>query len=100
MEAFVRSVVLGMPGTASLQIDPQRHPPRRESAQSKKSPDTGEGRAVIASDRSRQPLPLKNSLNTFPHRLAPCILQRAHFEHVATMLIAHRQRLTTLAPAS
>jgi hypothetical protein len=33
MQAFVRSVVLGMPGAASLQIDAQGYPPSREPAQ-------------------------------------------------------------------
>jgi len=54
MQAFVRSVVLGMPGAASLQIDAQGHPPNREPAEPVHRTPTGKGTAIVTADGLRQ----------------------------------------------
>src|SRR3569832_1580355 len=69
MKAFVGRIVLWAAGATTFQIDPQHQPPDRESAQSKQSVTRGKGGAIVAPDRSRQSVFLKEIFETIAHGL-------------------------------
>jgi hypothetical protein len=98
MQAFVRSVVLGMPGAASLQNDAQGYPPNREPAEPVHRTPTGKGTAIVTADGLRQSIALKEALKTLLHCLAACILQSSQLQEVTTVLITYRQRFAPLQP--
>lgn len=54
MHAFVAAVLLGMAGLDTFDMDAKAQPPHRELAQAEERMGTGEGHAVVGTDRQRQ----------------------------------------------
>ena len=91
------AIVLRMAGTATLQIDAQSHPPRRQTAQPHNALHMRKRGAVITANGARQPMRLKQPLKTMTHGIGPRIRQAPQFQHIPAVLVPHCQRLTTLA---
>src|SRR5215813_5422767 len=89
-------IILRTTRPPTLQIYPQHHPPGRQTAQPQYSCVAGKRWPVVTANGLGQPVPLKETLKTSPHRFAPRISHRSHFQHIPAELISHRQRLAPL----
>src|ERR1700674_2255064 len=95
MEPFVPTVILGLGGTPPFQIDPQRHPPRRQPAQPVQGLHAGKGGTVIGANRFGQAITLKDSLKGFSHTLRTCVIHRTQLQYIAAELITDGQGLAS-----
>src|SRR5215471_13065252 len=97
MHALVTAVVLGAAGAASYDADAQRGPPSAQLREAPAAPGRDERAAIVALKRGRQTVLAKERLKLLANLFARGRGQDRHRQDVATVCIAHRQRLAAAA---
>lgn len=96
MHAFVGSVVLGATRATSLKIDAESQPPSGEAAQSMEAVGAGEGRPVVATDRSGQAVVFEDYFKAALHSFGAGVVEGSQFQDHSAVFVAHGEGLDAL----
>ena len=96
MHAFVGSVVLGATRATSLKVDAESQPPSGEAAQSMEAVGAGEGRPVVATDRSGQAVVFKEGFKAALHCVGSGVVEGSKFQDHSAVFVAHGEGLDAL----